>query len=239
MGAPVGVDVGAVLEEEVRHVEVTVDDGKGERRIENLLRCGRVPLEVSARAGVVVRIVVVEIAQGGGARLVEPALHPRQVAHACRMRQIVGQRPDAGEYWNEVCPRVGECELDGLRLGRWLTPQERGIEVEKGDYEVPAVVQRGRCDEPSLKLDAGFTKQPRLTLQPADERRQIAIVLRAPDLPHDKRLPRSGLVCVQSMFDEGLDEGEAALDKARARVEASIDLLAEFSIERDRSLQQE
>ena len=39
VGVPVGVDVGAVLEQEVRHVEVTVDDGPGERRVET--RCSR------------------------------------------------------------------------------------------------------------------------------------------------------------------------------------------------------
>ena len=50
MGVPGGVDVGAVLEEEVRHVEVTVDDGPGERRVEHLLRSGRAPLEVRPRA---------------------------------------------------------------------------------------------------------------------------------------------------------------------------------------------
>jgi len=38
----------------------------------------------------------------------------------------------------------------------------------------------------------GFTEQPRLTLQRAEERRQIAIDERAHDLFHDKRVPQSG-----------------------------------------------
>ena len=130
------------------------------------------------------------------------------------MWQIVRQWPDAGEYWNQVCPRVGERKLDGLRLRRRLAPQECGIEVEKGDDEFPAIVQRGLPDELSLKLHAGFTEQPRLTLQPADERRQIAIVDRALDLLPEKHLPRSGRCGVRevlrSLFDEVLDEGEAA-----------------------------
>src|SRR5207247_4176077 len=46
MGVPRRIDSGAVLEEEVRHVEVTVEDGQGERRVENLLRRGWVPLQV-------------------------------------------------------------------------------------------------------------------------------------------------------------------------------------------------
>ena len=50
MRVPVGVDVCAVLEQEVRHVEVAVDDGQGERHVENLLRPA-VPLEVAARTG--------------------------------------------------------------------------------------------------------------------------------------------------------------------------------------------
>ncbi len=87
--------------------------------------------------------------------------------------------------------RVRECELDGLRWRRRLAPQDRGIEVEKGGDEFAAIVQRCRRDEPSLKLHAGLTEQPRLTLQPADERRQVAIRDRAADLLHDKRLPQS------------------------------------------------
>ena len=97
MGVPVGVDICAVLQEEVRHVEVTVDDGEGERRVENLLQSGRAPLEVPPRARVIVGIVIVEIAQRRRAGCVEPVLHPREVAHARRMRQIVRQWPDAGK----------------------------------------------------------------------------------------------------------------------------------------------
>jgi len=37
MGVPPGVDIRAVCEEKVRHVEVTVDDGESERHVENLL----------------------------------------------------------------------------------------------------------------------------------------------------------------------------------------------------------
>ena len=54
------VDVRAALEQEVRHVEVAVDDGKGERHVEHLLRRGRVPVEVAARIRVVVGILIVE-----------------------------------------------------------------------------------------------------------------------------------------------------------------------------------
>ena len=95
---------------------------------------------------------------------------------------------------------------------------------------VPTIVQRCRTDEPSLKLHVGFTEQPRLTLQAADERLQIAIKDRAADLLHDKRLPQSDCyrVC-GSLFDEVLDEVAAA--------HASIDLFAEFGIERDGSFQ--
>jgi hypothetical protein len=64
MGAPRGVDVRAVAEQEIRHVEVIVDDGPRKRRIENLLRDGR-------------------------ARLFESPLHAYEIAHARRTRQIV------------------------------------------------------------------------------------------------------------------------------------------------------
>jgi hypothetical protein len=43
---PIGADVCALLEQEVRDVEVTVDDGPRERRIDNMLRSRRAPVEV-------------------------------------------------------------------------------------------------------------------------------------------------------------------------------------------------
>ena len=91
------------------------------------------------------------------------------------MRQIVRHRPDAGEQRNEVRVRVRERELDGLRRRRRLAPQDCGIEVEKGGDEFPAIVQRRRLDELILKRHEGVTEQPRLTLQLADERRQVAL----------------------------------------------------------------
>ena len=146
------------------------------------------------------------------------------------MRQIVREWPDAREYRDEVCRRVRERKLDRLRWGRRLAPQKRGIEVDKGADDVPTIVQRCRTDEPTLKLNVGFTEQPRLTLQAADERLQIAIKDRAADLLHDKGLPQSNCyrVC-GSLFDEVLDEVAAA--------HASIDLFAERGIERDGSFQ--
>ena len=102
MGVPLGVDICAVLEQEVRHVEVAVDDGPGERGVENTLLALRAPLariflDSALRHVRTAGVVILDIAQRRRAGLVEPLLHPREVAHACRMRQIVRQRPDAGE----------------------------------------------------------------------------------------------------------------------------------------------
>ena len=86
-------------------------------------------------------------------------------------------------------------------------------------------------DEPGLKRHVGVTEQPRLTLQPADERRQVAVVDRAPDLLHDEHLPQSELCDLRKVrFLESLDERDA--------VGASVDVLAELGIECDRSFQQ-
>src|SRR5256885_11691086 len=62
---PIGADVCAVLEQEIRDVEVTVDDGPGERRVENVLLSRRAPLEVVVlqRVWVVTRKMLLEIAQ--------------------------------------------------------------------------------------------------------------------------------------------------------------------------------
>ena len=72
-------------------------------------------------------------------------------------------------------PRVGKRELDGLCLRRRLAPLDRGIEVEKGGDELPAVLQRCAPDDVRLKVHEGFTEQPRLTLQQANECRQVAV----------------------------------------------------------------
>jgi hypothetical protein len=86
--------------------------------------------------------------------------------------------------------------------------------------------------EPALKVHPVVSEQSRLTLQPADERRHIAIVGTARDLVHDKRDPQSGSGRARSpVFDEVRDEGAA--------VHAAIDLSAQVGIERDGSLQQE
>lgn len=61
-----------------------------------------------------------------------------------------------------MCLRVRERELDGLRCSWRLTPQDRGIEIEKNGDELLAILQRGRLDDLRLKLHGGFTEQPRL-----------------------------------------------------------------------------
>ena len=95
-----------------------------------------------------------------------------------------------------------------------------------------AIVQGRRPDEPILKVHPVVTEQSRLTPQPADERRHIAIVGSARDLVHDKRDPQSGPFRVRSsFFDEVRDEGATA--------HAVIDASAQVGIERDGSLQQE
>src|SRR5262245_14525211 len=138
------------------------------------------------------------------------------------MRQIVRYWPDAGEYWKEMRLRVGEGELDCLRWGRRLAPQDRGTQVEKGGDEFPAIVQRCPSDDFYLKLHEAFTEQPRLTPQEANELRQVTTprwrrhrgAVTAPganrpaDLLYDKRFPRPHLGRVpRAVVDEALDEG--------------------------------
>ena len=176
---PIGVDVCAVLEQEISDVEVTVDDGPGERGVENLLHTDVAPLRfprVHARRGLVIRY-------GAERRLalrVEPPLHAFEVAHACRMRQIVRYRPDAGEQWKKVCGPVRERVFDGLR--RAVAAGAAGLPDR--DRAARRRISRDRAkrryaDEPGLKIDPGVAEQPRLALQAADERRQIAVVDRS------------------------------------------------------------
>src|SRR5262245_42900296 len=150
------------------------------------------------------------------------------------MRQIIGHWPDAGEQRKEVQLRVCECDLNNFRVGRRLAPQEWRIEVEKRDDECFTIVQRCVLDEPLLKRHESLAKQPRLTLELANESREVALVERADDLLHDIRFPwsdRCRLFEVQRLSEEVLDESGAA--------HASIDLCSELGIERNGSLQQE
>src|SRR5215471_3276284 len=114
---------------------MAVDDGPGERDIENTLLAERAPLACIFLDAILrhVRtggVVMLEVDQRRRTRVVEPMLHPREVAHARGMRQIVRQRPDTGEERNDVWVCVRERELDRLRWRR-LTLQDRGIQVEQ------------------------------------------------------------------------------------------------------------
>jgi hypothetical protein len=91
------------------------------------------------------------------------------------MRQIVRQRPDAGDERNDVCICIGERELDRLRRRRRLAPQDRRIHVQKSGDELSETLQRGPLDESRLKLHERLAEQPGLTLQQANERRQVAV----------------------------------------------------------------
>ena len=68
----------AVLEEEVCRFDVAVDDGPGQRSVDDVLRCRRYPLEIHPCLCAVAGKVIVEIAQRGCTGLVEPLLFPRR-----------------------------------------------------------------------------------------------------------------------------------------------------------------
>ena len=76
MGAPAGVDVGAVREKEVGDLEVTVDDCPRERGVENLLHTWARPTGGSSR----VRVVGWEV------------IGRDRPARACRIRRTSASR---------------------------------------------------------------------------------------------------------------------------------------------------
>ena len=74
-----------------RHIKVVVHDGPCERHVEHmLLLAWRVPLARVFLDSILRHVrtggVVIDIAERWRAGLVEPLFHPREVAHACRMR---------------------------------------------------------------------------------------------------------------------------------------------------------
>src|SRR5687767_10125736 len=92
---------------------------------------------------------------------------------------------------------VGQGLFDVLRR-RWrLTPQYRRMEVEKrADEFFKTVVERRDANQPVLKPHEDGTKQPRLTLQLADKRRQVTLMNRLRGLLHDEHGPQSDRGCL-------------------------------------------
>src|SRR4029453_13681078 len=155
-------------------------DGPGERAVENSLHTLYAPLVCILLAAALrhvrtARIMILDIPQHRSAGLVEPPPHARKIAHARCMRQIVWQRPDAGQDWNEVCLDIRECELDRLRWRRWLAPKDRGIQVEESCDEFAQTMQRCPPDDLGLEPHELLTEQPRFRVQKANERRQVAV----------------------------------------------------------------
>ena len=100
---PVGVDVGAALEEKRRNLEVPIQNRPRERDVQNLLSRRRSPLQVGAgELGIAVRVVMRQRSQNGPAGCVEPARHRGRVANTSRVRQVVGQRPDARQNRDQM-----------------------------------------------------------------------------------------------------------------------------------------
>src|SRR5262249_35607924 len=117
--APVGVDVGAVLQEERCYFKVSIQNGPGERDVQNLLRGHWSPTQVGAlKIRIAARMVARERSQDWLAGCVEPPRHGGGVAGARRMRQGVGQRPDASQQRKEARISVVE-RVDEGRRPRW------------------------------------------------------------------------------------------------------------------------
>jgi hypothetical protein len=177
-----------------------------------------------------------EIAQDGPAGRVEPPLHSIEISHTGSVRQIVRQRPDAGEHREEMRLRVGERKLNCLRLWRWATLQQRRVEIQKRGDERSAVAQRSSFDQAHLEADTRIAEQPALALQATHESRELIIVNGAHDLVHEK--------CLPGTFRRSRYEGEQRpildeiFDERRAP-RPVVDLSAELRVERDQSVQEE
>ncbi len=91
---PIGVDVCAVRKSELRDVEVTVDDGSGERGIENLLHTDLAPLRfprMDARRGRLLRDVA-QCRLGGACASSTSALCPRTYGHPAAAVMAIAER---------------------------------------------------------------------------------------------------------------------------------------------------
>lgn len=190
MGAPVGVDVGAVTQQELGDVEVMGEAGPGKGDVENVLSRWLPPAQVGQLGSVVVGIVPVGIAERRLARRVEPAFDGGAIAQPCCMREILGYRPALTEQRHQV----GVAVLDGVlhrRRSGWCrnANERRAAPPEFRDVRLTihprrALDDRGLCGHPDL------VEQPGFGIEPLAEVRDIIAVDRCRHLVHDERLPR-------------------------------------------------
>jgi hypothetical protein len=152
------------------------------------------------------------------------------------MRQVVRHRPDTGEQWKRCVFAYVNAHSMALDEGGGWRRRIAGIDVEQGRDEFRTVrLKTCGFDQFGLKGHVGIAEQPRLTLQLADKRRQVAVIERALDLRHDKHLPRSERRDLRKVGSLGSIE---ALDERQA-VRRAVNVLAELGIERDGSFQQQ
>ena len=238
MGAPRGVDIGAVVEQEVRHVEVAVHDGPGERHVEDTLLALRAPLvrifvDSPLRHVRTEGVVILDIAKRRRAgasnhcftreRLPMPA--------ACGRSSGSGQmRVSNGMRWVFTYVNANSMACDGG--GGWRrriagSRSRRAAMNSPRSFSVAASMSPPETPRRRHRAATAHAGRPRRTPS------QVAILgHRADDLLHDKRFHSpTPVACDRSFFDEVADEGAAS--------DTSIDVCAELGIERDASFQQE
>ena len=234
--APVRVDIGAVLEKKVGDLEVVVDDGPGERGVENLLRRGRIPVEVP-RA---LRIVATENdSRGRPAQACRPCRTSVLPVRGPRCRPRVADRRAAARCaaareGDGCCAYVNANSMACDRGGGWCR-STAGSRSRRAIMKASRSCSAARSIKPTWNFTPCVTEQPWVAPQPADKRRQVAIVQRAHDLFHDKSLPGPGR--------RGANERQRVLSmkywtKAGRPGPPSI-LPSELGVERDGPIQQQ
>src|SRR5262245_1578970 len=115
---------------------MVVHDGPGKGSIEDLLRSGRAPFEVAADPVIFRGEVIREVAQGRLVRQIEPASDACKVAVPGCVRQVVGQRPDPLQNWNEMGMRIRESVYVDSGWRRYGEVQHSRIEIKNRLKEI-------------------------------------------------------------------------------------------------------
>jgi hypothetical protein len=131
--------------------------------------------------------------------------------HDFEGRYVVCRAYRQSSSGNSVCRRNATIRATGRR-----PPKCRGIEIEQGRDEFPAIDQRGHFDQAHLKCHRRIRQRPCFAPQSIDKGRQVAVVQRASDPFHDETPPQLGLGNVDEVGRVG-DECRTNAERAGPR----------------------
>ena len=90
--APVRIDVGSVLQQKIRNLELAIHARPSQRDVQDVLGVRGHPMKIPEPGRIVDGVMLTEAPEPGTAGLIKPTPDSREVPYAGRVGEIVGQR---------------------------------------------------------------------------------------------------------------------------------------------------